>query len=222
MYIADYPSDVPASRVYGTAAHDRARMAKLASSVPLRRAVAETEVAVTPPDLLKHYAEVRARLESAASSRPQKAAEEVQEIVSEQPAVVHCKEQNTTPEFWYASDEPIQVYCAAIANRDWVIIDRRITCDRILSVATQHFGMSRTDLRSQRRTADVVLARQIIMYLMKSITLRSLPDIGRRMGGRDHTTVLHAVRKITGMIEAGHERVIADVAGIKAALGVTE
>jgi chromosomal replication initiator protein len=49
---------------------------------------------------------------------------------------------------------------------------------------------------SSRRTANVVRPRQIAMYLAKTLTLRSLPEIGRRFGGRDHTTVLHAVRKI--------------------------
>jgi chromosomal replication initiator protein len=53
---------------------------------------------------------------------------------------------------------------------------------------------------SSRRTANVVRPRQIAMYLAKTLTLRSLPEIGRRFGGRDHTTVLHAVRKIEGLI----------------------
>jgi chromosomal replication initiator protein len=53
---------------------------------------------------------------------------------------------------------------------------------------------------SSRRTANVVRPRQIAMYLAKTLTLRSLPEIGRRFGGRDHTTVLHAVRKIEGLV----------------------
>ncbi|PNE09990.1 MAG: chromosomal replication initiation protein DnaA, partial [Beijerinckiaceae bacterium] len=53
---------------------------------------------------------------------------------------------------------------------------------------------------SARRTASVVRPRQISMYLSKLLTPRSLPEIGRRFGGRDHTTVLHAVRKITGLV----------------------
>ncbi|WP_456705579.1 helix-turn-helix domain-containing protein [Bradyrhizobium sp. USDA 4452] len=52
------------------------------------------------------------------------------------------------------------------------------------------------DLKSARRTALVVRARQLAMYLAKRVTSKSLPEIGRRFGGRDHTTVLHAVRKI--------------------------
>lgn len=56
------------------------------------------------------------------------------------------------------------------------------------------------DIRSQRRTKVVVRARQIAMYLAKTLTGQSLPEIGRRFGGRDHTTVLHAVRKIERLV----------------------
>ena len=58
------------------------------------------------------------------------------------------------------------------------------------------------ELKSQRRTAVVVRARQVAMYLSKTMTGQSLPEIGRRFGGRDHTTVLHAVRKIEGLVAA--------------------
>jgi chromosomal replication initiator protein len=60
--------------------------------------------------------------------------------------------------------------------------------------------VSRADLLSSRRTANVVRPRQVAMYLGKTLTLRSLPEIGRRFGGRDHTTVLHAVRKIENLV----------------------
>jgi Bacterial dnaA protein helix-turn-helix len=62
-------------------------------------------------------------------------------------------------------------------------------------------GVTMSDLKSDRRTAKVVHPRQVAMYLAKKVTLRSLPEIGRRFGGRDHTTVLHAVRKIEAKIE---------------------
>lgn len=55
------------------------------------------------------------------------------------------------------------------------------------------------DLKSQRRTGPVVRARQVAMYLAKKLTPASLPEIGRRFGGRDHTTVIHAVRKIEAL-----------------------
>jgi chromosomal replication initiator protein len=70
-------------------------------------------------------------------------------------------------------------------------------------VATR-YNVSRSDILSERRTAAVVRPRQIAMYLSKVLTLRSLPEIGRRFGGRDHTTVLHAVRKIEKQITDDH------------------
>jgi chromosomal replication initiator protein len=65
---------------------------------------------------------------------------------------------------------------------------------------SDHFNVSRADILSSRRTATVVRPRQIAMYLSKLLTPRSLPEIGRHFGGRDHTTVLHAVRKITDLV----------------------
>ncbi len=78
---------------------------------------------------------------------------------------------------------------------------RRIRVEDILRVVSKHYGVTRADLLSSRRTANVVRPRQIAMYLAKVLTLRSLPEIGRRFGGRDHTTVLHAVRKIEGLVQ---------------------
>lgn len=69
-----------------------------------------------------------------------------------------------------------------------------------LGVCNQ-FNVHLIDLLSTRRTADVVGPRQISMFLSKKMTLRSLPEVGRRHGGRDHTTVLHAVKKIARKIE---------------------
>lgn len=66
----------------------------------------------------------------------------------------------------------------------------------------EHYGVTGTDLLSARRTADVTFARQVSCYLAKTLTLKSLPEIGRKTGGRDHTTILHAVRKITIMAES--------------------
>jgi chromosomal replication initiator protein len=77
---------------------------------------------------------------------------------------------------------------------------RRVRIEEIQRIVGRHYNVSRSDLLSARRTANVVRPRQIAMYLAKTLTLRSLPEIGRRFGGRDHTTVLHAVRKIEGLI----------------------
>lgn len=72
---------------------------------------------------------------------------------------------------------------------------------RIQRVVADEFGITVQDLVSERRTMNVVLPRQIAMFLAKETTLRSWPDIGRRFGDRDHTTALHAVSKIRSLIK---------------------
>jgi hypothetical protein len=64
------------------------------------------------------------------------------------------------------------------------------------AVLTHYPEVTIRDIKSHRRTANVVLPRQLAMYMVRKLTLLSLPAIGRRFGGRDHTTVLHAVQKI--------------------------
>src|SRR6201991_1203328 len=77
---------------------------------------------------------------------------------------------------------------------------KRVKIEDIRRVVARQYNVSRADLLSSRRTANVVRPRQVAMYLAKTLTLRSLPEIGRRFGGRDHTTVLHAVRKIEALV----------------------
>ena len=77
----------------------------------------------------------------------------------------------------------------------------RVKIDDILKIIGRHYNVARTDLLSPRRARTVVVPRQIGMYLAKKMTARSLPEIGRRFGGRDHSTVLHAVRKIEEQIK---------------------
>jgi chromosomal replication initiator protein len=87
----------------------------------------------------------------------------------------------------------------------------RIKIDDILKIVGRHYNVGRTDLLSPRRARAVVMPRQIGMYLAKKLTARSLPEIGRRFGGRDHSTVLHAVRKIDEQIK-GDEKLAREVA----------
>ena len=96
---------------------------------------------------------------------------------------------------------PLGVETAELAIRDLVRTQepKRIKIEDIQKLVATHFNVSRADILSSRRTANVVRPRQIAMYLSKALTLRSLPEIGRRFGGRDHTTVLHAVRKIDAL-----------------------
>jgi chromosomal replication initiator protein len=74
--------------------------------------------------------------------------------------------------------------------------ERKVTVDQIQKTVSEHYGLKQADLISERRARAVARPRQVAMWLAKQITTRSLPDIGRRFGGRDHTTVLHAVRRI--------------------------
>lgn len=76
---------------------------------------------------------------------------------------------------------------------------KRVRIEDIQKIVARQFNVSKNDLLSNRRTRVIVRPRQIAMYLAKVMTPRSLPEIGRRFGGRDHTTVLHAVRKIESM-----------------------
>jgi chromosomal replication initiator protein len=85
---------------------------------------------------------------------------------------------------------------------------KRVKIEDIQRVVARQYNVSRSDLLSSRRTANVVRPRQVAMYLAKTLTLRSLPEIGRRFGGRDHTTVLHAVRKIEGLV--GNDMTLAE------------
>jgi len=74
--------------------------------------------------------------------------------------------------------------------------DRRITIDEIQRRVSEHFNIKMAEMTSSRRSRVVARPRQVAMYLAKHLTQRSLPEIGRRFGGRDHTTVMHAVKKV--------------------------
>ncbi len=74
--------------------------------------------------------------------------------------------------------------------------DRRVTIEEIQKRVAEHFNVRVADMHSARRARAVARPRQVAMYLAKQLTSRSLPEIGRKFGGRDHTTVMHAVRKV--------------------------
>jgi len=74
--------------------------------------------------------------------------------------------------------------------------EKRVTVDDIQKAVAEHYSLRQADLLSERRNRAIARPRQAAMWLAKQLTTRSLPDIGRRFGGRDHTTVIHAVRRI--------------------------
>ena len=87
----------------------------------------------------------------------------------------------------------------AILRPHLSVNERKVTVDMIQKTVAEHYALKQADLISERRARAVARPRQVAMWLAKQITTRSLPDIGRRFGGRDHTTVLHAVRRIEAL-----------------------
>jgi len=108
------------------------------------------------------------------------------------------------------SGQPVTLEMAEREMRDLIRTaePKRVRIEDIQRIVARQYNVSRSDLLSSRRTANVVRPRQVAMYLAKVLTLRSLPEIGRRFGGRDHTTVLHAVRKIEAL--AGNDPALAE------------
>ncbi len=78
--------------------------------------------------------------------------------------------------------------------------DRKVTMEEIIKKTCEHYHLRQTDLMSPSRARNIARPRQMAMYLCKKLTTRSLPEIGRKFGGRDHTTILHGVRKIEELI----------------------
>ena len=94
---------------------------------------------------------------------------------------------------------------------------RRVTIDEIQKRVSDHFKIRQAEMVSARRARAVARPRQIAMYLAKQLTPRSLPEIGRRFGGRDHTTVIHAVKQIE-RLRAADSEIDADVRTLMRAL----
>ena len=79
--------------------------------------------------------------------------------------------------------------------------DRRVTIEEIQKRVCEHWNIRLTDMASARRSRAIARPRQVAMYLAKQLTSRSLPEIGRKFGNRDHTTVMHAVSRIGELME---------------------
>ena len=94
------------------------------------------------------------------------------------------------------SKKQLNVNDCKIILKDVYKSSKIITIEKIQNVTSNFFSINLQEMLSQRRSRPLARPRQIAMYLAKSITSRSLPEIGRKFGGRDHTTVMHAVKKI--------------------------
>lgn len=86
-----------------------------------------------------------------------------------------------------------------------VSVRPRLTVARIKEVVAAHFDLPIIEMTSARRSRQVARPRQIAMYLARELTPKSLPDIGRLFGGRDHTTVIWAIKQVESLIEADAE-----------------
>ncbi len=83
--------------------------------------------------------------------------------------------------------------------------DRRISIDDIQKQVANHYNIKVSDMHSARRSRSVARPRQVAMYLSKKLTSKSLPEIGRKFGGKDHTTVMHAVKRIEELMASDNE-----------------
>jgi len=80
--------------------------------------------------------------------------------------------------------------------------DRKVTIEEIQKRVAEHYNIRQTEMTSARRARAVARPRQVAMYLSKQLTTRSLPEIGRKFGNRDHTTVMHAVFRVNELMQA--------------------
>ncbi len=103
----------------------------------------------------------------------------------------------------YFTGERITVEFTKGALRDLLALhDKLVTIENIQRTVAEYYKIRLTDLLSKRRSRSITRPRQIAMALAKALTSHSLPEIGKAFGGRDHTTVLHACRKVTELMEA--------------------
>ncbi|HHN67600.1 MAG TPA: chromosomal replication initiator protein DnaA [Thermopetrobacter sp.] len=105
----------------------------------------------------------------------------------------------------------VDMAAAALKNLSRQSATQPVRIEDILRIVGRHYNVPKADILSPRRARSIVLPRQVGMYLAKKLTSRSLPEIGRRFGGRDHSTVLHAVRKIETALQ-NDERLQRDIA----------
>lgn len=159
---------------------------------------------------LEAYKEVRRRIRQPLRARPDLSPvrQTPEEFISQELAAI-------------ARPKGAKIYAfpiGPIRGRDWLtvaskpdpvkakspaIYARRVKVEEIMGIVSTVYQIRMVDLKSIRRTRAIVRPRQEAMWLSKMFTTQSLPEIGRRFGGRDHTTVLHAVRTIAGMVERG-------------------
>ena len=145
-------------------------------------------------EMRRHAAEVRARM---FAPRPQPV---VIQVPAEEP--VEVAEEPAAPKSW--AQPKVQQVCFVAPE---AVVPKGYQNStfhpvrRMMSMVSFITDVLQIEIRSQRRTAKVTKARQILFYLCKVYTLHSYPEIGRRVGGKDHTTVMYAVRRVQDAID---------------------
>lgn len=200
MYEFDIPADADPARVYGTPEFERKRFSHVA--VPVRRAVEPVEK-LTAEEALQRFRAVQARMYPTTRNLVYRATQVAPEAKAE-PAPAKAPEPYVI-RFIPLPDEVDRVACGTSAL---------VTIADIVSVCAHYYGISRLDLISHRRTANLMKPRQIAMYLAKMLTPHGLPMIAKHVGGRDHTTAIHAIRKYTSLVETD-ETIAKEVSDIR-------
>ena len=158
-------------------------------------------VDIQPPDFETRLAILRSKAEKARRLVPV----EVMELIARQiQANIRELEGAWNRVLAYAdlSGQPLTFELAEYALADFLPQRSDMSTDDILSVVSKYFGVTLERMASKDRSKDVVLPRQVAMYLMREEGGISLPKIGQELGGRDHTTVMYACDKVADMIES--------------------
>ncbi len=155
----------------------------------------------TAAEVFENYKAVKARVSQWKPPEPP-APEPIPEPIAVNIEIVEMP-QETMVQVYQQEPEPV-VRCPSI--------------HRIIEAVCKKYNVTRVEILSARRTANIVRPRHVAMYLAKQLTLRSYPAIGRAFGGRDHTSILSGVRKIT-RLRAIFRDLDADITELEATLG---
>ncbi|MBT8160873.1 MULTISPECIES: chromosomal replication initiator protein DnaA [Arthrobacter] len=152
---------------------------------------------IQPPELETRIAILRKKAQNEGLSAPDDALEYIASKISSNIRELEGALIRVTA-FASLNRQPVDVALAEMVLKDLITDDgaQEITADQILKQTAEYFKLSMDELCSKSRTRTLVTARQIAMYLCRELTDMSLPKIGQELGGRDHTTVIHADRKI--------------------------
>jgi len=157
-------------------------------------------VDIQPPELETRIAILRTKAERAGRNVP---GEILESIAHQIQSNIRELEGALTRVLAYSdlSGKPLTMELTKIALTDFLPAPSSVEPDRILEIVADTFSITQEELLSRNRSRKIALPRQIAMYLLRDMVNASFPQIGKTMGGRDHTTVLYACEKIANLIE---------------------